>query len=352
MSTVMSEGMESEMMLELQSSIRQVLSDQKVAADENLIWSQAVELGWLMVAVPEEQGGLGLGLEGACVVQWELGRSAATVPVLSSMLAIDAVCQSSVAGKDELLEALMGGEVVAVSMADCKLSGSSSLNGTVSAVPSADTAAKLLAWTERGDCLALLDAGSSGVTSEKHATWDETRRLYNLTLDNVPLDGATVLAQGEDAEKAIQRLLTLRDFLLAVDSLGGADGLLEMTVEHLTVREQFGRPLAMFQALKHRCADLKAQTEASEALLKNSLSVVADMGGISTEGDVTEITGLKLKQFACTAFATVAEDSLQLHGGIGMASEHDCHIYLKRAMLNLFLGRQQDYATAIGQQFA
>lgn len=336
-----------EMMQELQNSVRQVLNDQKVAAEEKAIWAQAVELGWLMVAVPEEQGGLGLGLEGACAVQRELGRRAATAPVLSSMLAIDAVCQSALAAKETMLESFMGGEVIAVSMADCNLSGSSSLSGSVSAVPSADLASKVLVWTERADCLAIIDISAPGISVTQRAFWDETRRLYDLTFDNVQLDAGAVLAQGEEAGKAIQRLLALRDLLLAADSLGGADGLLEMTVEHLTVREQFGRPLAMFQALKHRCADLKAQTEASDALLKNSLASIADLADESAE-----LTGLKLKQFVSSAFSTVAEDSLQLHGGIGMASEHDCHIFLKRAMLNQFLGRQQDYAAVIGQGFS
>jgi len=335
-----------EIMQELQSSIQQVLNDQKVAAEENVVWSQAVELGWLMVAVPEEQGGLGLGLEGACAVQRELGRRAATVPVLSSMLAIDALCQSTISSKEAMIESFMGGEVIAVSMAGCNLSGSSSLSGGVCAVSSADVASKILVWTERADCLALVDASMPGVSRIQHATWDETRRLYDLTFDDVQLDGDAVLAQGEEAAKTIRRLQTLRDFLLAADSLGGADGLLEITVEHLKVREQFGRPLAMFQALKHRCADLKAQAEASDALLKNSLASIADLNDESSE-----LTGLKLKQFVSSAYVSVAEDSLQLHGGIGMASEHDCHIYLKRAMLNQFLGRQQDYATAIGESF-
>jgi alkylation response protein AidB-like acyl-CoA dehydrogenase len=115
-------------------------------------------------------------------------------------------------------------------------------------------------------------------------------------------------------------------------------------VDYLQTRQQFGRPLALFQALKHRCADLKAQTEGAQALLLDNLGRLDETPGEADTLAVAERLGRAAKQLACAAYAAVAEESLQLHGGIGMTSEHSCHLFLKRAMLNEHLGGpQQNY---------
>jgi alkylation response protein AidB-like acyl-CoA dehydrogenase len=126
--------------------------------------------------------------------------------------------------------------------------------------------------------------------------------------------------------------------------VGGAAALLEITVEYLQTRRQFGRPLAMFQALKHRCADLRAMIEAADALLWHGLARAA--GPLESDADLREADALarRARRLAGETFSMVAEESLQLHGGIGMTSEHACHLFLKRAMLSEHLGREpQDY---------
>lgn len=133
-------------------------------------------------------------------------------------------------------------------------------------------------------------------------------------------------------------IATQRDFALAADSVGGATALLDLTVEYLQARKQFGRPLAMFQALKHRCADLKVQTSAAEALLFDSLSRLDGQNA----GTEAETMGKAAKYLACSVYSRVAEEALQLHGGIGMTSDHSCHLFLKRALLNEHLGRRSD----------
>jgi alkylation response protein AidB-like acyl-CoA dehydrogenase len=90
--------------------------------------------------------------------------------------------------------------------------------------------------------------------------------LFDLQFDAVELEEHHIVASGSQAQALAMRLGVQRDFLLAADAVGGAAALLQMTVDYLQARTQFGRPLALFQALKHRCADLKAQTEAAEAL--------------------------------------------------------------------------------------
>jgi len=160
-------------------------------------------------------------------------------------------------------------------------------------------------------------------------------------LADVEVDPGLVVARSDRAEGIARRLSVLRDFGLASDAVGGAGALLEATVEYLQTRRQFGRPLALFQALKHRCADPKAITEAADALLIDGLDRVGELARDSDSLARGDLMGRAVKQLACTAYMTVAEEALQLHGGIGMTSEHECHLFLKRAMLNEHLGRQQ-----------
>ncbi len=100
-------------LVELQQSVRQVLAGAAVPADEQTTWPLLIDLGWLLVSVPEELGGLGKGASGACVLQIEMGRRLAAVPCLPAMLAIDAVCQSGLADRESRVERLTGGDYVA-----------------------------------------------------------------------------------------------------------------------------------------------------------------------------------------------------------------------------------------------
>jgi alkylation response protein AidB-like acyl-CoA dehydrogenase len=330
---------------ELHDSARQVLAGLGRAATEETAWPLLAELGWLMIATPEALGGLGLGLSGACALHMELGRGLATVPYLSAMLAIDAVGQGTLAEQDAWLSRLTtGADYVAAPLAQSALAiarstnGDLRLSGTAVAVQSADRASHVLVCATAGDCVALVPLAQSGVETIARPTWDTTRRLYDVRFTAVVLDEQLLLATGAQARALAARLATLRDFALAADAIGGAVALLELTVDYLQTRQQFGRPLALFQALKHRCADLKALTEGAAALLHDKLGSV----GERLHDVDAELAGKAVKQLACSAFATVAEEALQLHGGIGMTSEHDCHLFLKRAMLDEHLGRGRD----------
>jgi len=294
-----------------------------------------------------------MGLAGACALHTELGRGLATVPFLPAMLAIDALCQGEIPDREGMLERLTTGvDYIAAPLAESSLAietgsnGELTLAGAAVAVPSADRASHLLVCTSAGDYVVLVSLEQSGIEVTARPTWDETRRLFELQFANVVVDPQLILASGASARALTARLSMIRDFGLAADAVGGAAALLEMTVEYLQVREQFGRPLALFQALKHRCADLKALMEGAQALLLDSLG---RLGDAEAAGDA-DILGKAAKQLACSAYATVAEEALQLHGGIGMTSEHECHLFLKRAMLNEHLGRGLDsYASDLAE---
>jgi len=327
---------------ELRDSARAVLSGAGVAADEARAWPSLVELGWLMVATPEESGGLGQGLAGACAIYTEMGRALATAPYTSAMLALDAVQQSAREDRDAWIERMMAGEYVAASLADASLTVSSgAVNGDMAAVPSADKATHFLVLSDAH--IALVPREADGVTVNARQTWDKTRRLFDVGLNNAKLSPDLVLAEGAVAANLAERIRAHRDFALAADAVGGAASILDITVEYLKTRSQYGRPLAMFQALKHRCADLKAAATAAEALLFGALDrVEAD-----TEVGALALLGKKAKHFACATYAAITEESVQLHGGIGMTSEHPCHLYLKRALLNQHLGRAGNYEVDI-----
>ena len=312
---------------ELRDAVRQVVDGLDKLGAEQDFWHQCLELGWLMVAAPEELGGLGMGSEAAVAVQLELGRGLSGAPYLPAAMAVSAICDSSLGDKSERLENLFAGEAITAALVDGGLKADGqTLNGSLSAVLSADTATQLLLWTDDASLVAIAELSHSAISIRARETWDTTRRLFDVECQALPVADLTVLAEGADAQAMVKDLRMQRDLGVAADAVGAATALLDMTVEHLNTRIQFRRPLAMFQALKHRCADMKTLCEASEALL---ISVL----GTDSAADV-----MAAKQMAASHYATVAEEALQLHGGIGMAVEHPCHLYLKRAMLNPHLG--------------
>jgi len=335
---------------ELRDAARQVIDGLGLAADEAKTWSLVAELGWLMLEIPESDDGLGLGLASACALHRELGRGLATAPYLSASLAIDAVAQSAVTGRTALLARLGSGEAyIATPLANSDVAlADGHLTGVACALPSADRAEHVLVWSTAADRVALVPTGAPGVELVARPTWDRTRRLFDLRLERVAIPGETVLAEGEEARTLLSRLRVRRDFALAAESVGGAGEILARTVAYLGDRHQFGRPLAMFQALKHRCADLKAQVEAAATLLDAGLARASGDDGRFEYGPHAEAAGLAAKLLAASVYTAVTEESLQLHGGIGMTSEHECHLFLKRAMLDEHLGRGRDqYATAL-----
>lgn len=336
-------------LIELQDSARRVMENIGLAAEEGALWTQIIELGWLWVSVPESMGGLGAGIQGAITMHVELGRGLSTVPYLPSMLAVAAICQSTLENREAWLERLTGGELVTASLADCHIrSDGKCLNGTAVGVQSADSASHILIWTADGETVSLVALGQPGIELISRPTWDKTRRLFDVHFTEVELASQTLLAKGAVAEKLIQRLLIQRNFALAAEAIGGAGVLLSRTVEHLQTRIQFRRPLAVFQALKHRCADMKTSIAAAEAMLFDALRNVE--GNFYCRNSITKAMGAKL--LASSTFAQVAEDCLQLHGGIGMANEHSCHLFLKRSLLDEQLGGHGSvYTSEIASHF-
>ena len=303
----------SEIRTELADAARKALGVQ-LARDEAA--ALPGEMGWLMAHVPEERGGLGLGHEGLAAIAKELGRELVPGPVIAQVGVIAALAHAEpFDGRDALLEAAMDGEVMTTSLAPA--------GAGLTCVPDADRASRMLVLHPTRVALVALDA--PGVTVIERPTWDRTRRLFDVA---VPHDAtATVLAEGSVAQTLGATVHSTMLLALAADALGGAEAALDMTVEYLKTRRQFDRPLAMFQALKHRVADLKCAIAAADALLWQR----------ADEAEATLPAMGALKAHACQVYRDVTEEMIQLHGGIGLTAEYACHLFLKRAMLNAAL---------------
>lgn len=315
---------------ELHDAARQAFGNEPILMPRDQAWPMVAELGWLLLPVPEDMGGLGLGLDSSAAIQFELGRVLGTAPMLPALMAIRALVA---AGKSELVERAAAGELITTSLVLKGVSeAGGKLSGTLEGVPDADMASHLFLITEGLGLATLVPLDAAGVTVTARETWDESRKLFDVALDGVAIDEALVLARG-DAVPAISKAVKAEMLSgLAADSLGAAAAALDMSVEYLKTRRQFDRPLAMFQALKHRVADLKTQLEATTALLWSRTAGeaprTAELGG--------------LKAIATDVFRMVAEEAVQFHGGIGLTEEYPVHHYLKRALMNLQLGGSLD----------
>lgn len=302
------------------------------------LWRQAAELGWLGLTIAEDHGGLGLSAVAACALHVELGRRTAPAPFLTHQLgaAIIAQCGSE-PQKAELLSKAAAGEIVFAlalpagsdAQAGLTLDDAGRAAGRIEDVLYGAGATHIIARAAppQGDeRFVVIDVSSAGVDIVRADTVDRTRHLASVSCDGAALGANAVLAGAVDQARA--GLSIDAALALGADSLGLADAVFELTLDYLKTREQFGRAIGTFQALKHRCADHKVALEAARALLDDAC--------LSRDAGAPEaaLNAALAKAYACDVAADIAEDAVQLHGGIGFTWEHDCHVYLKRAKLN------------------
>ncbi|MCB2064470.1 MAG: acyl-CoA dehydrogenase family protein, partial [Novosphingobium sp.] len=230
---------------ELEAAAAQAFDAQELAPEAEASWHTIAEMGWLMMCVPEELGGLGQGNEARAVIHQALGRTLVPGPMIAQMMVIDALAGGVRSNEaDALLEAAMAGQVMTASLA------LGSGENVLTAVPDADLASHAL--QVNSELIALVPLSECEIV--KQETWDGTRRLFDV---KVPDEQGVTLAKGEVARDLAEAIRANMLLALAADALGGAEAALAVSVEHLGTRRQFDRPLAMFQALKHRCADLR-----------------------------------------------------------------------------------------------
>lgn len=178
--------------------------------------------------------------------------------------------------------------------------------------------------------VAIVPAGADGLATNPVQFVDGTRCVDSVSFSGVQVPEADVLARGGAARQLTTALINRAAAALAADSVGAAQRLLDLTVAYLKQREQFGRPIGGFQAVKHHAADMLVNVETSSALLDGAVREVGDSPFSS------ELASMA-KEYCCERAAATAGIALQLHGGIGYTWEHDLHLYFKRVMLNQYL---------------
>jgi alkylation response protein AidB-like acyl-CoA dehydrogenase len=279
---------------------------------DEAVWRAAGELGWFGLAVPESAGGAGYGLAEAMLLFTELGRAVAPGPWLGTVLAAVAL-----AGRPEHPEVLAGDVRLAVADDPADALGTGArLDGRVSGVADVGAASRLLVLGAQAVRLVPLDV--RGVSVASTASMDPTRRLATVTCS-----GAEATVVPGDAA-ALRRTATV---LAAAEGVGVAERALEMSVEYGKVRQQFGKPIGSFQAIKHRCADMAVRAEVARSAVTWAALAVRD-----GEPDAQFHVHVA-KTLATNAALANTTDNVQNHGGMGYTWESDAHLYLKRARL-------------------
>ena len=314
-------------------------------------WSElGADLGLAGLLLPEACGGEGNRAREAAVVLEELGRALTPVPFLTSAV-IASTCLTVAGADPDLLGRLARGDTTAAlvapwTLADprcvtrLKLREDGTLEGSVTSVAHGDSDILIVvADAHDGPQLRLVRSGSVGLKTVRVVALDMTRPLHDLSFTACTSEP---LVSGEAVFEALDHSLRVGAALLASEQVGIAQWCLDETIRYLTVRYQFGRALASFQALKHRLADLAGDLMTARAAARYAAACAAD-----ASSDLAVAAGLA--QAHCSLVAVkAAEECLQLHGGIGMTWEHPAHLYLKRAKSDeLALGSPAEHRTVL-----
>lgn len=308
----------------LETVLRRTDEADAFTADAQQAWRGLVdELGVVGLAVPEELGGAGASWREVAVVMEELGRAVADVPYLTSAVAATSLAVQL--GADALVRELVSGEAIGtivtpygaplraldaeVTYTDGKLSG------TVRTVAGALEATVLLVPIGHQVLLVQRDQA----TVEPVLSFDMTRRISDVTFDQ-----ATAAVLADDTAEALSWTADIACALLASEQLGIAEATLEMTVEYLGQRRQFGRIIGSYQALKHRLADVWTEIAKARAVARYA----ADCAATGTDLPIAASVAASI---CGDAALLAAEECVQLHGGIGFTWEHPAHLFLKRA---------------------
>ncbi len=314
-------------------------------------WQRGAELGWTSLLVSEAHGGgsiSGQGLVDLTLVAHEFGRHAAPGPLVPTNIVAGALSAAADNAHTDLITELLAGSSIATwcfaegqphdrlgeVALEVRVEGDELvLDGVKRPVESADQASHLLVTGRTGDGLTqvLVPADAGGVTIRPMHTVDLTRRFAVVAFDGVRVPAGAALGQVgkadedvEDVERQLQHALVL----VNAEAVGAMQIAFDMTVAWAFDRYSFGRPLASYQALKHRFANMKAWLEASHAISDEAAAAVA--AGASDANELVSIAKAFIGDFG----AELMQDCVQLHGGIGVTFEHDLHLFLRRLTVN------------------
>ncbi len=313
------------------------------------LWKKLAEQGWLGLVYPEAYDGLGLGLVDLVVLMEEMGRAVVPGPFFSTVIlgGLAILEAGTEAQKKEWLPRIAAGDrrvalawmepsaqlgPAGVTLGATERAGRYTLSGTKLFVADAHTAdAVVVAARTRagagaeGVSLFLLPRSTAGLQVTLLPTMDQTRKLCEVTCADVTVGTEALLGTAHAGWAPLARVLDRATVALCAEMCGGAQKVLDMTVEYAKIRQAFGRPIGSYQGVKHRAADMLVDVE-------NSKSITYYAAWALDEGVPEAALAVSMaKAYVSDAYRRVAAAGIQLHGGIGFTWEHDLHLYFKRA---------------------
>ena len=325
------------------------------------VWNRlGSELGVLGMSVPEADGGVGGSLVDQAVAVEEFGAALGCGPLFGTVyLAIPALVACAVSSaRDALLASLVEGDRTAAfavndsaGVFDPKRIGVTAtpggdgftLTGTVDRVVDATSADVLLVAAKASDGVGLYAVGTKGEGVQRTGlvTMDLTRPQAGVVFSGAP---AQLLAGPADADRVITHALQVGSALLAVEQVGAAQHLLDLSVDYAKSRLQFGRQIGSFQAVKHKLADMLVDLEHARSTAYHAVWAL-------TDGSDDPALAVSIAQATCSAaFSRIAADAIQVHGGIGFTWEHQAHLYFKRAATDaVLLGSAEQHRTRVAE---
>jgi alkylation response protein AidB-like acyl-CoA dehydrogenase len=328
------------------------------------LWSELASAGLLGVAVEEAYGGSNLGFDTLCLLIEEAGRTVAPVPLVpvlvSTLLPLQAFASEAL--KQSLLPAVVAGEClvtaallepnndrvclpssIAVKSGDGWL-----LSGQKTMVPVAQHADKVLLAARSDDAgliVALIDVGADGVRlTEQHATTGEPQ--FALELERVAVDGDAVIAVGERAQRMLEWIEQHTQAALCAMTLGVTEAMMRMTASYTSEREQFGVPIATFQAVSHRAADAYIDVMVLRLVTEQALALLTEQTEAAEAVSIAKI-------WAGDVAHRVSQSSQHLHGGIGVDCDYPLFRYcLWAKQLELTLGSSSAHLASLGDSVA
>jgi len=338
---------------ELRRTVRRFLEHSSSEADvrrlmatelgyDRAVWDRmATELGLHGLAVPEEYGGAGFSFTELGVVLEEMGRALLCAPFFASVVLAAELLKAiddEQARKDYLPGIASGDTIATVALTEddggwapssvtvraVRDGGTWRLTGTKTYVPDGLSAGLILVVARTADGIGVfaVEGSADGLTRQALPTMDQTRKQAGLRFDATQ---ARLLGGQADGWAAVGRMLQVAAIGLAVEQAGGAQRALEMAVEYAKLREQFGRPIGSFQAIKHKCASMLVTVESMKS------AAYYGLWAVSSGGDELPLVASVAKAFCSDGYTMVTAENIQIHGGIGFTWEHPAHLYLKRA---------------------
>jgi alkylation response protein AidB-like acyl-CoA dehydrogenase len=346
---------------ELRDAVRSVLSGEcpmslvrevvEKGATADALWSRMVTLGWPALTVPESAGGLGMGAVELAVVVEELGRAVAPGPFLPTVTEfVPVVAEAgSPEQQQQFLSAVAAGELTGTlalversgSIDPARVTATAEADGTgfvvhgakpmVVEAAAADEIAVIARrpGTEGDDGVGAFVVPTTDVGVEAVEALDASRPLARLTLDGVRVDADRVLGEpGPATAAAVRRAVEVAVTALAMETVGAAQAIFDVTLDYAKQREQFDVPIGSFQAIKHKFADMLVALERARATSYFAALTIAE------DDDRRSLAASMAKAAAGDCAALLAKEGIQIHGGIGYTWEHDMHLYVRRVKSN------------------